>query len=189
MRVWRDILGVFLIGLYLVFFSMSWANALTETPKNTKNTQVLSAHSTFLPTPAGLPSAEQMLTLTNQTRKDSDLPALSPNSTLTSIAQQRADDMAARRYYAHRSPDGTYYYNSLESTQFKQSYSCENLGMDSTVSADTYVSQWLASNKGHKECLLNSTINQVGYGVAEVSFDPAQVDNKTYIVVAIHASN
>lgn len=188
MRAWRDTFGVIFIGAYLVFFSVSWAKALAGTPKTAQSQQVLSAQSSTLSHTANLPDPNQLLGLTNQARGISGQPPLLPHKTLIALAQRRANDMATRHYYAHLSPENTYYYDSLRTTEFKDVYSCENLGMGSSIGANFYVSQWALSDKGHKECLLDERVTYVGYGIAELPFDPERSDTQTYIVVAIHSA-
>src|SRR5437764_1128766 len=46
-----------------------------------------------------------IVSLTNQARATNNLSILTPNSLLSQAAQAKANDMAARGYFAHVSPD------------------------------------------------------------------------------------
>lgn len=192
MRLWRDVFGITFIAAYLIFFSLSWTSVLADTPKpKPAPHQVLSMQSTPTDVATDLPDSNQLLALTNQARINSGVSVLAVSPTLNNIAKIRADDMAKQRYYAHQSPAGVFYYDLLKNTEFKHAYSCENLGLGYSITATTYLSQWLLSDQGHKECLLHAKTAYVGYGIAEITFDSKaeHSDTKTFVVVTIQASD
>src|SRR5690349_13631924 len=89
--------GVLLLALYLV---RSDANALPNLAvTKATNTHVL-AYATEM-------SRGNLLSGTNAARSANGLGGLSLNSLLNSSAQAKADDMAAKDYWAHVAPDGT----------------------------------------------------------------------------------
>jgi len=126
--------------------------------------------------------------LVNQTRQQAGSRKLLQDPVLTKIAEDRLKDMIDNQYYAHKSLAGDYYYNQLARVSANYGFSCENLNIDFTTTESRYVSSWLSSSKGHKECLLNSQVTHAGYAVGIFS-DPTAGggDTKTYIVVGIHA--
>ncbi len=125
----------------------------------------------------------KILSLVNDQRKQHNLPPLVENPRLTAIAQARADDMANNQYYAHQSPKGQYYYDLFPEHGFTSEYSCENLDVEFTTDETVYVNDWLESNKGHKECMLNKKATQAGYAVALFGGS-----KNIYVVVAIHST-
>jgi uncharacterized protein YkwD len=145
---------------------------------------------TSFPVAVGLPDPNAVFDAVNQTRVTNGLPSLQKDATLSRIAQQRAMDMQQNSYYAHKSPDGKFYYDLLYEQQIGFNYSCENLDLQFTTTPNDYVSDWMNSNKGHRECLLNDSINRAGYAVALVNTGSYTANNvPTYIIVAIHTSN
>lgn len=119
----------------------------------------------------------------NKARRVHNLPELHANSALTTVANARAQDMQRNKYYAHLSPvSNQMYYDSLEQQGMRAGYSCENLDLSLSTNPDSYVRDWLDSNKGHKDCLLHESISQIGLAVTTVNLDGT---NKQ-LVVAIH---
>lgn len=184
----RGAVGVFLISVYLVFACFVWINSLRPTPLASAGNEVLSAKTIALPEISGFPSLNKLFELTNQTRTNQSLVKLHMNDTLNHVAQSRANDMARRNYYAHKNPEGLFYYDQLKGTEFGDTYNCENLAMASGTLSQTYLDQWLTSNNGHKECLLNKSTNSVGYGVARLTFDTPTTTDDSFIIVAIQAN-
>lgn len=135
--------------------------------------------------PDSVLSPIEVLRLVNHERKVRKLPELKEDTRLTLVAQQRADDMAARQYYAHLSPDGAYYYDLFPAQNIKVGYSCENLDIQFTVDESVYVQDWIES-KDHRDCLLNKDVTSAGYAVVRFSnpTEPA-----IYIVVAVHTTS
>ena len=121
--------------------------------------------------------------LVNEQRVQQGLTPLIENPRLTAIAQARVDDMATNQYYAHKDPEGRYYYDLLTSKGFNADYSCENLNVEFTTDEWAYVNDWLQSTKGHKECMLDKRITQAGYAVALFGGS-----DDIYVVAGIHAT-
>lgn len=184
----RGVAGVLLISFYLVFACFTWVNSLRPPQQVSAGKEVLSAKTIALPEVSDFPSLNKLLLLTNQVRTNQSLVKLHMNDTLNQLAQSRADDMAKRNYYAHQSPDGLYYYNELNGTPFDANYNCENLALASSLQPQIYLDQWLTSPNGHKECLLNPTVNSVGYGVARLSFGTPTTEDDSFVIVAVQAN-
>ena len=91
------------------------------------------------------------------------------NSTLTSIAITRANDMVENDYYAHQSPSGSYFFDYFESAGINSNTpSCENLLlMPSGMTREEVDEQW-RNSPAHNDCL-NADHNSYGY--TEAVFD------------------
>lgn len=125
----------------------------------------------------------QIFQLVNEQRKQAGLAPLVENPKLTAVAQARAEDMAKNQYYSHVDPQGKYYYDLFAKRGFNADYSCENLDVEFTTDEWRYVSDWLESTKGHKECMLNNRVSQAGYGLSLFGDS-----DDIYLVVGIHAT-
>lgn len=135
--------------------------------------------------PDSVLSVDEVLRLVNSERRANNLKELKEDTRLSLIAQQRADDMAARQYYAHQNPDGRYYYDLFPTQNIKADYSCENLDVEFTVDETVYIGDWLDS-KDHRDCMLNKEVTSAGYAVVRFS---KPHEPEIYIVVAIHTSS
>jgi len=105
-----------------------------------------------------------LLSDTNAQRVANGLPALSLNSKLDAAAQANADDMAARDYWSHYTPEG----NPPWTWVSNQGYSYQALGQNlATGFSDeqSTINGWMASPP-HRENLLNSSYTEVGFGYA-----------------------
>lgn len=136
-----------------------------------------------------VPDPNNIFKLVNDARSASRKQPLTPNKALGAIAAARAADMSNRKYYAHKSPDGTYYYDLLNASELKPQYSCENLNLVFVPDNTKIINDWLNSRAGHRECMLNDNIKQAGYASAEVAFIDATGSVTTaYVVVAVHTT-
>jgi uncharacterized protein YkwD len=136
----------------------------------------------------GLPSPNVVLALVNNERRQRGLAPLQPNIELEQIAQARASDMSKNVYYAHKNSTGGFYDDMMRSKGIITDYSCENLDMSFSEQPTTYVQEWLASNKGHKECMLSPRVTSAGYAIAVLDLPNGQ-NTKSIVVVAIHSSD
>jgi hypothetical protein len=109
-------------------------------------------------------SISGLLADTNAQRAANGIAALSLNSKLDAAAQANADDMAARNYWSHYTPEG----NPPWIWVTNQGYSYQVLGQNlATGFSDeqSTINGWMASPP-HRENLLNSTYTEVGFGYA-----------------------
>ncbi len=81
---------------------------------------------------------------------------------LEKIAIERSADMVANEYYAHRSPSGKYFDDLMDRDKLNYSFACENLDLAFVGNIETYISDWMASTKGHRECLLSNKVSKIG---------------------------
>ena len=182
----RDGFVIAFILLYATFFC---ATLLFNTPDETTSaavTPVLGTSSLKFATNEAQPDLNQLLTMTNQSRAEIGADPLIVSEALTRVAQHRANDMSARNYFSHVSPEGKYYFS--QDPMFEGVYSCENLVIDSGLDEQTYMRHWLASSS-HKDCLQHDTLGRVGYGIAPVIHNHSRLnEGGSYIIVAIHAA-
>jgi uncharacterized protein YkwD len=125
----------------------------------------------------------QLLNGINSERTKHGLTALLADESLTTVAKQRANSMHAGKYYAHQDPiTGDFYYDLLGRQGVRYGYSCENLDLSTSVNPSSYVADWLSSNKGHKDCMLNKSVSKIGLAIMHTQ----TFGEQQYIVVAIH---
>lgn len=117
--------------------------------------------------------ASQILTLVNSARERGatcgslampSVPALLLSTTLTSVAQAHADDMATANYYAHESKNGDTPSRRMQRAGYRATTTGENIAAGQQ-SAEEVVSSWLES-PGHCKNILNSAFTELGVGVA-----------------------
>lgn len=119
----------------------------------------------------------EVIRQTNAQRAAIGLSPLSENSTLSSAAIAKGNDMLQKGYWAHFAPDGTSPWKFFTQFGYKYQYAGENLARDfSDVSSA--MSAWMNSPT-HKENILNPHYKEIGIGVVEGNLDGA---NTTIIV-------
>ncbi len=129
---------------------------------------------------------EELYRLTNAERQQNGSPDLLKSAALAAQAQERAQDMQAGAYYAHKNPtSGETFADGLRADGVGYRYACENLNMTFSANASLTMSDWLDSRDGHRECMMNQAVTHVGYAVVDVPLSEGEV---SYIVVAIYAS-
>lgn len=109
--------------------------------------------------------ADSLLTATNETRNGEHKASLSENSLLTTAAQAKADDMVARDYWSHSTPDGKQPWSFVDSTGYQYEIVGENLAYGFSSSSEV-IRGWLNS-PSHRDNLLSNDYRQIGFGVAE----------------------
>lgn len=105
---------------------------------------------------------------TNQTRIASNLPPLTENPLLTAAAQKKANDMAAKGYFAHTSPEGITPWYWFQQAGYKYTYAGENLAVNYSDSNDV-TRAWLNS-PAHRDNILNSHYTQIGIATAQGTY-------------------
>lgn len=107
-------------------------------------------------------SQSGLLSATNKERLNKGAPALQPNSSLAAAAQAKANDMIARNYWSHNTPDGKEPWIFIDQTGYKYQKAGENLAYGFLTSDDT-VTGWMNSQT-HRDNLLDSNFTEVGFG-------------------------
>ena len=129
-------------------------------------------------------SASALLQGTNDERAKNGLGGLAINSQLSQAAQAKANDMAARNYWAHVTPDGKQPWAFISSAGYSYQTAGENLayGFDTSSAA---IAGWMNSSE-HRANILNTSYKEVGFGIAN---SPNYQDTgEETIVVAMYAS-
>ena len=112
-------------------------------------------------------SAGALLAATNVQRANNGAASLTTNSQLNSAAQAKANDMVARNYWSHNTPDGQEPWVFIQNAGYKYSKAGENLAYGFATSSDT-VTGWMNSAT-HKANLLDTAFTEVGFGIANSS--------------------
>jgi hypothetical protein len=104
---------------------------------------------------------------TNGDRKFAGLQPLTVSPVLEAAAQQKADDMAAKGYFAHVAPDGTTPWYWLDKVGYRFSAAGENLAVNFVDSTDVETA-WMNSPK-HRDNILNPTYTEVGIATSHAT--------------------
>lgn len=109
-------------------------------------------------------NVNSLLDATNQKRSDNHRDALTLNSKLNAAAQAKANDMAARNYWAHTTPDGREPWVFVQDAGYDYQKAGENLAYGFNSSQDTIVG-WMNSSS-HRQNMLDGNYSEVGFGFA-----------------------
>ncbi len=106
-----------------------------------------------------------LIGLANSDRTENKLPELKSNPLLVLAAKYKADDMAAKGYFAHTSPEGLTPWFWFGKAGYLFSYAGENLAIDFSESADVNTA-WMNSI-GHRANILNKNFIEIGVATAK----------------------
>ncbi len=109
-------------------------------------------------------SINGLLLATNSQRANNGRNALTLNSQLSSAAQSKANDMVARDYWSHSTPDGQEPWVFIDTAGYQYLKAGENLAYGFLNSSDT-ITGWMNS-PSHKANMLDSEFTEVGFGFA-----------------------
>ena len=107
--------------------------------------------------------AEQLLAGTNAQRASAGLSTLSISAPLSQAAAAKAQDMFAKGYWAHNSPDGKTPWDFIIGAGYRYSVAGENLAKNFSTSQGV-VDAWMASPT-HRANLLKGSYRDVGFAV------------------------
>jgi hypothetical protein len=102
--------------------------------------------------------------LTNEERVKSNLPKLAVNPLLTTAAELKARDMAAKGYFAHTSPDGKAPWHWFKEAGYSFEYAGENLAVNFT-DTEKVAQAWMSSPT-HRANIIKGAYTEVGTGIA-----------------------
>ncbi len=108
--------------------------------------------------------AAVLVDLTNGDRNASNIHGLTINPVLVAVAQAKADDMAAKGYFSHVSPEGKDPWHWFKLVGYKFTYAGENLAVDFSDSADVQRA-WMNSPT-HRKNLLDPRFTEIGIATA-----------------------
>lgn len=138
--------------------------AKAATTARTTSTPATSASSS-IPPASGISAMEQaVLSLTNAQRTANGCPALAWNATLAAVARAHSQDMAAKNYFDHNSPDGTTPAQRVQAAGYAYTQTAENIAAGQAT-PDAVMASWMGS-AGHKANILNCALTELGVGVA-----------------------
>jgi uncharacterized protein YkwD len=189
MRRALSIIAVFVIAAISASSpTTAWADEPpTATETLAAETPTPAPQATAGPNPAATESATpeptptmgvRLLTLINEARKQEGLPPVKFDDELQEIAQLRADDMAARGYFAHEiPPEGHYFDIYIKRPWF---WAAENLARHCGPLEDVFLA-WMSSTKGHGESILSRCTQYVGFGYAYAE----DIDRHYYVLIMI----
>ncbi|MFF3315930.1 CAP domain-containing protein [Streptomyces sp. NPDC003035] len=118
---------------------------------------------------------DQVVSLANAEREKAGCDPLRSNGRLRNAAQAHADDMAARDYYDHNSPDGRDAGDRITAAGYTWSSWAENIHRGPKTPAEA-VEDWMNSD-GHRRNMLNCSFKDIGVGVNLSANGPWWVQN------------
>lgn len=128
-------------------------------------------------------SAQGLLDATNDQRSKAQASSLALSSSLNAAAQAKAEDMVARNYWSHDTPDGQEPWVFITNAGYSYQKAGENLAFGFTDSQDA-VTGWMNSPT-HRDNLLDTNFTEVGFGIANSNnFDG---NGEETVVVAMYA--
>lgn len=122
--------------------------------------------------------ASELISLTNIERSKNGLPSLVYNGRLASSAYAKAQDMLAKGYWAHTSPDGLSPWTFVSAAGYAYVTVGENLARDFSTDGGI-MAGWMGS-AGHRANILNPGYRDIGIAVVSGSLNGTQ----TTLVVA-----
>jgi hypothetical protein len=106
-----------------------------------------------------------LVDLANKDRAGQSLTVLTPNPLLEAAARMKAEDMAAKGYFAHQGPGGEKPWYWMSRAGYRYLYAGENLAIDFVNSEDVEIA-WMNS-PGHRANILNGYFTEIGIATAE----------------------
>jgi uncharacterized protein YkwD len=104
--------------------------------------------------------ASVLINLTNKDRVAANVAELKVSPILEKAAQMKADDMAAKGYFAHNTPEGLTPWYWFEQAGYKYKYAGENLAVNFENSEDVETA-WMNS-RGHFLNIINPKYTEIG---------------------------
>lgn len=120
-----------------------------------------------MPLKAQAIGASELITLTNIQRSRSGLQPLAYNGRLASSAYAKAQDMLAKGYWAHTSPDGLSPWTFVSAAGYAYVTVGENLARDFSTDAGV-MAGWMGS-AGHRANILKPEYRDIGVAVVNGS--------------------
>ena len=122
-------------------------------------------------------STDDLLSITNQKRAENGLQPLSISTELTNAANAKGQDMLAKNYWAHNSPDGITPWVFIKNAGYEYIYAGENLARGYNVASDV-IDAWMSS-PGHRGNMLSPNYKEIGFAVLSGKL----MDDDTVLVV------
>lgn len=106
----------------------------------------------------------QMLDLVNEERVKANLPALTLDEELTSVARRHSEDMFARSYFSHISPEGWTPFDRIRTANISFLVAGENLALAQSL---PLAHEGLMNSPGHRANILRKAFGRIGIGVLD----------------------
>jgi uncharacterized protein YkwD len=104
-----------------------------------------------------------VLTLVNQERGKAGCGPLTADSRLATAARLHSEDMAARGFFDHTTPDGVTFDQRITKAGYRWSGAAENIAKGQTTPASV-MDSWMHS-PGHRANILNCGFKNIGIGL------------------------
>ena len=134
------------------------------------NSNIVLADDLYYDNPQITPA--KMLSLTNQSRKENGLIALTVNKKLASAAEAKTDDMFEYQYFDHNSPSGVTPWDWIKVTGYDYRYAGENLAIDFVMAESAHKA--LMASDSHRENILNQNYTEIGISVKRDIFEGSE---------------
>lgn len=108
-------------------------------------------------------SINDLLILTNQKRAEAGLSPVVLNSALSKAAEEKAQYMIEKNFWAHVAPDGTTPWYFIKNSGYEYLYAGENLARGYNSAPDV-MAAWMAS-PSHRENILSPHYKDIGFAV------------------------
>lgn len=122
----------------------------------------------------GLLTRQGVFIWTNEERRALGLSLLATNDTLHAVAKKKLDDMFARQYFEHVSPDGKGVGDLAKAASYDYVLIGENLALGDFKDDKDLVRAWMES-PGHRANILKSGYTQIGIAVGEGFYEGTKV--------------
>lgn len=121
------------------------------------------------PTLASEITSQKMIELTNTSRVEAGLGTLVADGKLAQAAQAKANDMFAKQYFEHTSPEGLTPWHWFDLADYEYVYAAENLAIDFITAEGAHSA--LMKSAGHRENILGRNYEEIGIAVASGTFE------------------
>jgi len=105
-----------------------------------------------------------MVAMVNSERKKAGLLPVTADIGLTEVGRAHSQDMFARGYFSHYTPEGESPFDRMDKAAIVYTYAGENLAL--APSTDLAM-QGLMNSPGHRANILNPHFNKIGVGVID----------------------
>ncbi len=107
---------------------------------------------------------ESMLVLVNREREANGLAPVVMDEPLRRLARSHSQDMLARGYFSHYTPDGLSPFDRMNASDIEYTYAGENLAL---APSTELAMQGLMDSPGHRANILNPNFNKLGIGAID----------------------
>lgn len=115
-----------------------------------------------------------IVTWTNNQREAQGLVPLHENAQLRAAAEAKVDDMFAKQYFEHESPDGKSPADVIGASGYTYIVVGENLALGNFKDDETLVQAWMDS-PGHRANILNAKFQEIGTAAKKGMFEGKEV--------------